>query len=146
MKVEKGNVMDYIGISDIVCVTTNGVVKKNGELVMGPGCARSFKERFPQLSMILGEYVSKYGNECFIAGKCRNTYIVSFPTKNHFKEKSDINLIKKSAEKLVMIVNELNAKDVRIPSPGTGLGGLSKSYVYNPLMDILDDRFIIMEL
>lgn len=146
MKVEKGNIMNYIGISDIVCVTTNGVVKNNGELVMGAGCALSFKKRFPQLPMILGKNVSLFGNECFIAGKKDNTYIVSFPTKNHFKDSSDINLIKQSAEKLLILADELNASDIRIPSPGTGLGGLSKTYVYQNLTDILDDRFTIIEL
>lgn len=47
MLVLKGNALDYIGKSDIVCVTTNGIVKSNGELVMGAGCALAFKKQFP---------------------------------------------------------------------------------------------------
>lgn len=146
MKIEKGNILNYIGKSDIVCVTTNGTIKSNGELVMGAGCALSFKKAFPSLPKILGEQVKLKGNRPLVGGKVKNTYIVSFPTKNHYKENSDIELIKNSAIFLVKIADYYNATSISIPSPGTGLGNLSKDLVYNELKDILDDRFTIIEL
>lgn len=57
MRIKQGNILNYIGKSDIVCVTTNGVVKSNGELVMGGDCALAFKNNFPEIPKILGEKV-----------------------------------------------------------------------------------------
>lgn len=146
MKVEKGDVLNYIGKSDIVCVTTNGIVKSNGELVMGAGCALAFKKRFPELPKTLGLKVKEKGNRPLVGGKVEDTYIVSFPTKNHYSDNSDLELIKKSAQILVQIADFYNSKTIYIPSPGTGLGNLSKTDVYEELSSILDDRFIILEL
>lgn len=146
MLVLNGNVLDYIGKSDIVCVTTNGVVKANGELVMGAGCALAFKKQFPEIPKILGEKIKLKGNRPLVAGKVKGTYIVSFPTKHHYKDDSDIELIKQSATLLVEIAKYYNAKSIYIPSPGTGLGNLDKDIVYNELKNILDNRFTVLEL
>ena len=36
-----GNILNYIGKpKTLVCITTNGFVKNNGEAVMGAGCAK----------------------------------------------------------------------------------------------------------
>lgn len=146
MKVEKGDVLDYIGKSDIVCVTTNSVVKANGELVMGAGCALAFKKKFPELPKTFGSKVKVKGNRPVIGCKSKNTIIVSFPTKYHYSGKSDLELIKNSARVLVQIADFYKSKNIYIPSPGTGLGKLSKEEVYKELSMILDDRFIILEL
>ena len=146
MKIEKGNILDYIGKCDIVCVTTNGIVKSNGELIMGAGCALSFKRAFPSLPKILGEKVKAKGNRPLVGGKVKDTYIVSFPTKNHYKENSNIELTKNSAYLLIKIADYYNATSIFIPSPGTGLGNLSTDVVYGELEKILDDRFTILEL
>lgn len=146
MKVQKGDILNYIGIADIVCITTNGIVKSNGELVMGAGCALAFKERFPEIPKILGKKVRAKGNIPLIVGNVGKTYIVSFPTKNDYRNKSNINIIKNSAKFIVEIADYLEAEKIYIPSPGTGFGGLSKEDVYKEIEAILDDRFIILEL
>lgn len=146
MKIEKGNILNPIGVVDIVCVTTNGIIKSNGELVMGAGCALEFKNRFPKIPKILGDKIKKSGNLPYVAGKVEKTYIASFPTKNNYKDSGDINLIVNSAKRIVEIADYLKAETVCIPSPGTGFGGLDKEEVYNELRHLLDDRFIILEL
>lgn len=146
MKIEKGNILSYIGKCNIVCVTTNGIVKSNGDLVMGAGCALAFKKAFPNLPNLLGTQIKIKGNRPVVGGKVNNTYIVSFPTKNHYKDNSDIELIKNSAIFLVKIADYYNATSIYIPSPGTGLGNLNKDTVYEELSNILDDRFTIVEL
>lgn len=146
MKIEKGNVLDYIGKCDIVCVTTNGIVKSNGELVMGAGCALEFKKKFPHLPKELGKKVKEKGNRPLVGGKIKETYIVSFPTKHHYSANSDLELIKESAKMLIQISDFYNAESIYIPSPGTGLGNLSKDDVYKELEQILDSRFTILEL
>ena len=48
--------------SYVRCITTNGFVKKNGEAVMGRGCAKEACERYPGLAKQLGEKIIKKGN------------------------------------------------------------------------------------
>ena len=38
---------------DAICVTTNGVVKRNGELVMGAGVAKQFANKFANIQKFL---------------------------------------------------------------------------------------------
>jgi len=142
--IEKCDIFNYVGAVDAICVTTNGVVKHNGELVMGAGIAKQFAEYMPQLPKLLGNKVSTYGNNVYHVGHADCTAILSFPTKHHYNDKSDLDLIIKSAKRLVKWANINNATDILIPSPGTGLGGLSKQVVYSALNGILDKRFTIV--
>ena len=143
-KIAKCDIFTQIGVVDAVCVTTNGVVKYNGELVMGAGVAKQFANTFPMLPKLLGDKVSLYGNHVYHVGDVGNTAILSYPTKHNYSDNSDLNLIIRSAKRLVKWVNQSGAKSILIPSPGTGLGGLDKSLVYNALNDILDERFTIV--
>ena len=52
MKEVKGDI--WKSDCDIIAITTNGVVKKNGELVMGRGIASQAKQRYPDIPKILG--------------------------------------------------------------------------------------------
>lgn len=158
----KGDIFNYIGQVDAICITTNGAIKSNGELVMGAGVAKEFYDRYNEqffISRILAQklyrgpqlphlhVVDKKDNICY---KCvdaednQGTYILSFPTKNHFQDKGDLELIKQSARRMVWIANNYKLKSVIIPSPGTGCGKLSKEEVYKELSNILDKRFYII--
>lgn len=46
---------------EAICVTTNGIVKKDGSAVMGKGIALSANRLF-NLSPLLGVYLRKFGN------------------------------------------------------------------------------------
>ena len=140
----KGDIFDYIGKADVVCVTTNGIVKTNGELVMGAGVAKAFATRYPDMPQVLGKKVNANGNIVYQGGEDKGTAILSFPTKNHFKDKADLNLIIKSAKRLLSFANKKQWKKIIIPSPGTGLGALSKEEVYEELNKIFDNRFYII--
>ena len=145
-KIEKCNILDKVATALAICVTTNGVVKSNGELVMGAGVAKQFAIEFPSIPGILGAKVSKYGNHVYECGSIYDTTVLSFPTKHNYKDKSDLELIKQSAKRLVKWANVNSVESescIYIPSPGTGLGGLDKSVVYNELNKILDNRFVI---
>lgn len=140
----KGDIFDYIGDADVVCVTTNGIVKTNGELVMGAGVAKAFANRYKNMPKILGKKVKDHGNIVFQGGEDNGTLLLSFPTKNNFKDKADIKLIIKSAERLRRFADKRNWQKIIIPSPGTGLGGLNKNTVYDALNKIFDNRFYII--
>ena len=143
-KIEKCDIFSLIGVVDAICVTTNGVVKSNGELVMGAGVAKQFANKYQSLPLLLGDKVLSHGNHVYFATEIDETAILSFPTKHNYRDKSSLELIKRSAKRLVYWANSTGAKTIVIPSPGTGLGGLSKEVVYSALNDILDSRFTIV--
>lgn len=161
-KLEYGNIFDYIGKADCICVTTNGTIKSNGELVMGAGVAKQFADKYKNqgIAKILANklykgsplkkmhVVNPMDNICYKAIDAisnNGTYVLSFPTKNHFMDKGDLELIKRSAERAVYFANMYNLNSIIIPSPGTGCGQLNEDDVYQALDKILDERFTIIK-
>ena len=131
---------------DVLCITTNAQINNKNELVMGKGIALACKTRYPQIPGLLAKYVIQYGNRVFNLGKDETTGIrlVSFPTKNHWKDKSDIELIKSSAMQLVEMANANGWTKILLTRPGCGCGQLDWNYVRQVLTAIFDDRFYII--
>jgi len=122
------------------CVTTNGIVKKNGDLVMGAGVAREAKRRFNELPHIFGQNIDKNGNHVYIVEKYG---IASFPTKHHWKNDSDINLIAQSCRELLFLSKSWDY--ILLTRPGCGLGKLSWVDVRPVLASYFDDdKFILV--
>lgn len=132
--------------ADAICVTTNGVVKANGELVMGAGLALEFKRRYPGLSSNLGILVDNHGNHSFLCYQINDpsTGIISLPTKNNWKANSDLALITRSCRELVDIADKKYFERIVLPRPGCGMGGLKWKDVKPHIEDILDDRFYVI--
>ena len=76
-----GNLFDYINKVDIICITTNGFVKANGECVMGKGCAKEATRRWPGIAKILGSKLQEGTNIVHRLIQEENTIIASFPVK-----------------------------------------------------------------
>lgn len=134
--------------TEAVCITTNGIVDKNGNAVMGKGIALQAKNLF-HCEAKLGQYLKTYGNRCFNLGRYKRDNeiftLISFPTKHHWKEKSDITLICKSAIELIAICDKFNITKCYLPLIGCGAGGLNWEVDVEPrLFNMLDDRFIIV--
>jgi len=104
------------------CIPTNGIVKNNGELVMGKGVAAYAKSKMPHLPKIFGELVKEHGNFPFIINELG---ICSFPTKEGFWEESSIELIKRSCRVLRQKVNQSEWDLIFLPRVGCGEGKLS---------------------
>jgi hypothetical protein len=121
---------------------------------------QQFKDEFgEELAIDAGKLVKKNGNICqsimsFGGSKFDSTgkivwkdiHIVAFPTKHHWKNPSDLELIKKSAKELMDLINKNGWTKVYLPRPGTGLGNLEWDVVKAELEKILDDRVIITYL
>jgi hypothetical protein len=137
----KGNIFDFKG--DAICITTNGIVKKNGDAVMGAEVALQAKKLHPSLPQILGNKL-KSGNKVHLLTQSSDYYIVSFPTKDHWKDKSHINLIKNSILELVHISNDMNWNRVCVPRPGCFNGQLNWEKDVKKYMIHLDDRFYVI--
>ena len=131
---------------EAVCVTTNGIIKSNGHAVMGAGIAKEANDIF-HLSEKLGFFLKQYGNRAFNLGKYKRNNedisdiftVFSFPTKHHYKDKSDINLIIKSCNELVQMCTMFGISKVYLVPPGCGLGGLEWEDVKEKILSILSE-------
>ena len=98
--------------------------------IMGKGIALQFKKAFP-------ENFKKYKTVCewkglqlgklfiFETSLLYNPkYIVNFPTKNHWKEKSQMEYIESGLKTLIKEILKRKISSIAIPPLGSGLGGL----------------------
>lgn len=132
--------------ADAVCITTNAIVNRRGEAVMGRGCAKEATQKIPGISKVLATKLS-HGNDVWIlAGPNRplqyDRYVVSFPVKEHWRQKAKLNLIRKSARELLVLSQAFDWERILLPRPGCGNGQLKWSEVKPAIADILDDRFV----
>ena len=98
---------------------------------MGKGIALQFKQAFPENNTAY-ERACKAGElqpgrmfifetRCMIGPK----YIINFPTKRHWRGKSQIEDIEAGLSALVQDVRRLDIKSIAVPPLGCGLGGLN---------------------
>jgi hypothetical protein len=130
--------------ADALCITTNGVVKKDGACVMGRGCALTAKAKWPQIEYVLGSLLTKHGNHCYVLLRVDQTDIVSFPTKNDWKIDSKLPLIQQSCQELVGLADIHGWCNIVLPRPGCGNGGLQWKDIKPVLEKYLDDRFSVI--
>lgn len=143
---------------DARCITTNGYIKKNGALVMGAGVAGQAQYRYPRFPKIAGEAIKTHGNHVYFFGnwylkgfQAENysqellMYYVTFPVKHNWYEKADLDLIKRSAEELMVIVDKQQWQRVLLPCPGCGNGQLEWKDVQPVIEPILDDRIVVID-
>lgn len=140
-----GNLWDYHKKGDWVAVTTNGMVKANGECVMGRGTALQAARKYPSLPLRLGRSINAFGNHVMHFPDLR---LFSFPVKHNWWESADLKLILRSAHELVDVVNKSLAETAAIymPRPGCGNGQLKWVDVYPTLQGVLNHRFTIVEI
>lgn len=153
----KGNLWTYEpedGYIDARVITTNGYVKKNGEAVMGKGCAKEAATLYPDMPTYLGNMIKLGGNNVHLLKQEYLLYdgaphllweIVSFPVKDHWQEKASYTLINKSVLELVAMANKRKWQHVVLPRPGCGAGGLYWANVRSLIKAKLDDRFTVID-
>lgn len=130
---------------EAITITTNGMTKKDGTAVMGAGIAKTASLRYPFLAKNLGRNLCKTGNHVYDMGLFDNFHIITFPTKNHWKNPSDIHLIEQSCQELVTIANQLSLNKIYCVPFGCGCGNLDWHTQVKPICDkYLDDRFIMI--
>jgi len=101
--------------------------------VMGKGVALEFKRRWPEN---FKQYKKLCGAKQLIPGKvfifdrgslldqCNPRYLVNFPTKNHWREKSKLSYIDEGLDDFVKQLIKFDIKSVALPPLGCGNGGL----------------------
>lgn len=153
---------------DAICISVNGFVKKNGEAVMGRGCAKKAAELMPGLPEILGNHLRHFSPRVLNHGSWDGVGIITFPVKpvselckadrsnvvKHMKDRflpgqtvpgwacvARLDIILRSAKELLEHVNGSNYQYVVLPRVGAGAGELNWNDVKPELDKILDDRF-----
>lgn len=143
--------------ADARVITTNGFVTSRNENVMGTGCAKEAKERWPQLPTLLAERLRATGNHVYVfhpqdLDPQPAFDLVTYPVKPvmtddgqpGFRAKGDPKLIRRGAAQLVALANAFGWQQVALPRPGCGSGGLDWRQVRPWLEDLLDDRFVVV--
>lgn len=95
--------------------------------VMGKGLALQFKQRFP---LYFKHYKLLCDRGLMVPGQVdfyqsNDKYIISFPTKDHWKNKSKLSYVKEGIVSLYQGLNKYLVSSVNIPALGCGLGGLN---------------------
>lgn len=143
----------WVERADVRIIPTNGDVNRNGEAVMGKGVAKQAAMRFPALPRRLGELLQKYGNHALLIGDDgHGAMLWSFPTKHKWFESADLDLIRRSAEQVVVMADRMEAyleraPAILMPRPGCGNGGRIWTTEVKPIIShLLDDRFVVIHL
>ena len=134
-----GDLWDYQGRA-MLALTTNGSLSRDHRAILGRGCARQAGERFPALAQRLGALLHVYGNHVHELGD----NLVSFPVEESAWSLPDLRLIRRSAQELRALADSAGYKLILVPCPGCGYGGLSWQEVRPLLVDLFDERFLVI--
>lgn len=125
-----GNILESDAEALVNTVNTVGV--------MGKGIALAFKKTFP---IVFEEYEKSIVNKTIEIGKVqlvktgtiKPSYVINFPTKQHWRQPSKMEYIKKGMAALVETIKLNQIKSIAIPPLGCGNGKLNWTEV-KPLM------------
>jgi hypothetical protein len=125
---------------DVKIIPTNGIVTPQGIAIMGAGVAAQAVQRFPMLPRELGAKLRK-GNHVYYFDHYK---LLTFPTKNHWRNPSTVELIEDSVRELLTYINP--ALRYAMPRVGTGEGGLDWTTEVRPLLMQLPDNVKVVTL
>ena len=99
--------------------------------VMGKGLALQFKRAFPGnfeayvSACMSGDVRLGRMFTCETGSLTVPRFVVNFPTKHHWRDRSALKDIDNGLRHLVAVIKELNIRSLAVPALGCGLGGLS---------------------
>lgn len=128
---ERGNIVDFWLLGNVIGITTNGFVKDNGRCVMGRGIALSIRDRVPDIDLQIGWHIRAKGN---VPQYFPDAKIFTFPVKHNWWEKADLELIAQSAE----IIAGKKLDRIDFVRPGCGNGKLD----WRDVRPVLDRIFV----
>jgi O-acetyl-ADP-ribose deacetylase (regulator of RNase III) len=95
--------------------------------IMGKGLALQFKRAYPEVFTIYADACAKgrvLPGQVFPVALGDGRWVLNFPTKRHWREKSRIEDIRDGLDDLVRLIADLELSSVAIPPLGCGNGGL----------------------
>lgn len=141
---------------DILSANTDAIVNTvNCVGVMGKGLALQFKKAYPdnyRVYKLACDHNEIQTGKMFTfmrTSQSNPKYIINFPTKQHWRDPSEIEFIDTGLEDLVRVIPHLSIKSIAIPPLGCGLGGLEWSVVLpkikKAMMNLNDVDILIYE-
>lgn len=144
MKTKIGNMLEnyflYDGVHSVCIVTGNSFIKKNGELVMGRGAAKSLAFIRPDLPKKFGEIIQRQRDRGI-----KEYYLIMvgafglFQVKYGWWEEAKLNLIETSCAKLISLALTNPNCEFNINYPGIGNGGLREEDVFGYIKEFPDN-------
>lgn len=149
MILERGNMWDVFGNTDLFIVTTNPIRRKDGACVMGRGIALECANRFPDFPFILGEQIRLMELDdqrinAGIVGNFDGQIMGYFMVKEHWQREAKPSIIRKSVNDLLDELVLLSPARVDLNFPGIGNGRLSREEVL-PIIEQLPDNVHVWE-
>lgn len=154
MILEKGNMWDVFGKTDLFLVTTNPIINKRGELVMGRGIAKQMRDMIPNSAKEYAEMVRigftlgrPYVHTLYYQPVFGHQTVGYFMVKDHWADPAKLSIIMHSTAALIDIAHRPERKSYRIDLnfPGIGNGKLKREEVL-PIIEQLPDNVHIWEL
>ena len=136
LTLRRGNIMEAEAEALVNTVNTVGV--------MGKGIALQFKKAYPENYAAYTKACKKGEVEVgkmFVLDRGelnKPKFIINFPTKRHWREKSKLEYIERGLEDLVRVMENLRITSIAIPPLGCGNGGLNWEDVRPLIIDALN--------
>lgn len=133
--IKNGDILTSKAQAIVNCVNTHGV--------MGKGLALLYRKKYPDMftayrRACLDNKV-KTGSMHLWKVPNQDKWVVNFPTKDHWRNPSQMEWIISGLQNLVEIVKEKGFTSIAIPAIGCGLGGLPFYLVKKEIMKIHDE-------
>jgi hypothetical protein len=130
-------------VHHVLALSTNGTIKRNGQGVMGRGCALEASKYYPSLPALLGRHLREHGN---VPGRIPNEDGMPFmilPVKHQWWQRADVDLVLMSVRYLERQAIEQPWVTFHVPRLGCGNGRLSWLGQVEPLMRPLPANVIV---
>ena len=142
MILKQGDMFDDFDSLDFVGITTNSILNKQGELVMGAGIAKTAKQHNKHLPLLFGSQIKAKEVEGGFYGVLVQGKYFAFQTKRHWKDGSDIQDVIRSINILKRGAEKYPNKVFGLPFPAINNGGLCWRYVIKYLKDLPDNVIV----
>lgn len=146
MILERGDMWDVYGATDLFLITTNPIINKQDKLVMGRGIAKEFAERFPEgpteFAKMVRAFPARYCSEVYYEPVFGRQWVGYFMVKRHWKEPAHIPTIMRSTSSLIEIA--ASGRRIDLNFPGIGNGKLQRERVL-PIIQTLPDNVHVWE-
>lgn len=149
MVLQRGNM--WTSKADLICVTGNSTIRRDGCLVMGRGAALQCQHKFPGINRTFGGLIEMHAQEwgkdspygVLVHHQIAQPDLGIFQVKHHYRD----NAVKLLIMYSLMCLKDLAETDyplVAVNFPGIGWGGLRREDVL-PLLGCLPDNVEVWE-
>ena len=146
MREIKDDIWKYYKMGWSVIIPSNAHINKGGEAGTGAGLGSQANRFLKDYAKMLGACMKQQGNRVYYFEQAR---VITFPTKKHWRDKSDLALIKESCLQLQKLMEEMPNLKVVMPKVGCGFGRLKWSKVKSMIAKYFgkysEDRFLIVD-